>query len=211
MDQVSITYYGHACFGLGYRGYTVILDPYADGKIPGLDDLKVSADAVYCSHSHDDHGYAAAVTLSDVVKAEPFTLETLTVPHDDKDGALRGMNTVHIFNFDGLRVAHLGDIGRQLTADEAAALADLDCLLVPVGGFYTVDAAQAADMVGQLHPRVTVPMHYRHVADGWPQITPVQAFTNRFSAVEYAAEDTLLLTRQTKQQILVLRARNSKE
>ncbi len=211
MDNVSITYYGHACFGLGYRGHTVILDPYADDKIPGLADLRATANAVYCSHGHDDHGYTAAVTLQNTAQKQPYTLQTLTVPHDDKNGALRGMNTVHLFDFDGLRVAHLGDIGRALTEAEAQLLRGVDCLLLPVGGFYTIDAGTAADIVRQLQPRVTIPMHYRHVPDGWPQITPVQAFTDRFSAVHFAAEDTLLLNRQTKQQILVLCAKNSKE
>jgi L-ascorbate metabolism protein UlaG (beta-lactamase superfamily) len=207
VDQVRITYLGHACFDLAYKETHVILDPYADGMVPGLGNVRASAQAVYCSHAHDDHSYRAAVTVIPVEQL-PYTVQELDTPHDDKDGTLRGRNTVRVFTFGGLRVAHLGDLGRALTEQEVQLLEGVDCLLIPVGGFYTIDAETAAAAVRQLHPRVTVPMHYRTEKSGFDKIAKLESFTGLFDQVTYAGSSTLLLDADTKTQIIVLNAQN---
>ena len=207
MDQVRITYLGHACFDLAYNGQSLIVDPYADGMVPGLGSVHAKAQAVYCSHEHGDHNNRAAVVLEE--KASPmWTVQELDVPHDDQDGALRGRNIIRIFTFGSLRVAHLGDLGRLLTEEEAAMLSGVDCLLMPVGGFYTIDAKTAAAVAEQVKPRVVIPMHYRTEKSGFDKIAKLDDFTALCNNVMYAGSDTMLLDDNTNNQILVLNARN---
>jgi len=112
-----------------------------------------------------------------------FTLEEIVADHDPEGGKLRGRSTIRVFDFNGIRIAHMGDIGRALREEEAERLADLDAILIPVGGFYTIDAAQAAEMVSQLCPRVVIPMHYRTESSGYDVIAPVEEFTAMCSEV----------------------------
>lgn len=208
VDQVRITYLGHACFDLAYRDVNIVLDPYADGMVPGLKNMRANAQAVYCSHEHDDHNNRAAVTLVKPVDCTTYSVQELDTPHDDRDGALRGRNVVRVFRFGSIRVAHLGDLGRLLTKEEAAVLHGVDCLLVPVGGFYTIDAAAAAAVTAQVRPRVVIPMHYRTEKSGFDKIAKLESFTSLFENVMCADGSELLLDADTNNQILVLKAQN---
>ena len=160
MEQVKIEYFGHSCFRLTYGGQRLVLDPYATGMIPGLPELKTEAEFVYCSHAHDDHNAVSRVKLLDC-GAPNFTVTELLTDHDDAGGSKRGKNMIRIFDFGGIRVAHFGDLGRELTDAELSALDGLSCALIPVGGFYTIDAAAAAAIAKRLHPATVIPMHYR--------------------------------------------------
>ncbi len=203
MNQIDIAYCGHACFLLDVNGYRIVLDPYANGSIPGLPNLKLDAEAVYCSHGHHDHNYVEAVRLTGIDKTAPYTLEEIVTPHDDQNGKLRGMNTVRIFNFEGLRVAHLGDLGCYPSEELLKKLQFADCLLIPVGGFYTIDAATARDIVEAVQPRVTVPMHYRTDNTGFDRIAHINDFTQYYSQVN-TCNNTVSLSKNTENQILVI-------
>ena len=135
---MKLIWNGHSCFTLATEAGTLVIDPYEDGSVPGLSPLHLKADAVYCSHEHRDHGNRAAVALSG--KPCAVEVEELATWHDEVQGAKRGPNTMRIFSAEGLRVAHLGDLGCGLTPEQAEALSGLDALLIPVGGFYTIDA-----------------------------------------------------------------------
>ena len=176
MDTVKIKYIGHACFALSYKGTDIILDPYMDNMVPGLSNMREKADFVFCSHAHDDHGYLSAVELSGADEAN-FGLGELTVPHDDAEGGKRGWNTVRIFSFGPLRIAHMGDIGRTLTDAEAEVLRGVDCMMLPVGGFYTVGPGEAKTIAEQVQPRVLIPMHYSGFGYGFENIGTAKAFT----------------------------------
>ena len=169
---MKLIWNGHSCFTLATEAGTLVIDPYEDGSVPGLSPLHLEADAVYCSHEHRDHGNRAAVALSG--KPCAVEVEELATWHDEVQGAKRGPNTMRIFSAEGLRVAHLGDLGCGLTPEQAEALSGLDALLIPVGGFYTIDAGQAKAVVDQLKPRVVVPMHYRGKDFGYEVIGPVE-------------------------------------
>ncbi|MBQ3404999.1 MAG: MBL fold metallo-hydrolase, partial [Oscillospiraceae bacterium] len=126
--------------------------------------------------------------------------------HDDARGAKRGENTIHILQAEGLRVVHLGDLGHLLSEEQAASIGSPDLLMIPVGGFYTIDAKQAARTVEQLSPRIVVPMHFRGKGFGFDNIAPVKDFLKlvRYpqrsfdsSSMEFTAGDecfTALLT-----------------
>ena len=113
------------------------------------------------------------------------------------------MNIVRCFQFSSLRVVHLGDLGRLLTEQEARTLARADCLLIPVGGYYTIDSRQAKQVVEQLEPRITIPMHYRTERAGFAQLSRLEEFTGQFSAVRFGGS-SLLLDAQTPAGVTVL-------
>ena len=172
---IQIIWHGHACFSVRCRDYTVVLDPYEDGSIPGLPPLRLEADMVLCSHGHHDHNAVSCVTLRQG-RACPFTVTELPTFHDDQGGALRGRNTIRILEADGLRVAHFGDLGCALTPEQEKALQNLDAALIPVGGFFTIGPAEAAALAARLRPRVLIPMHYKLGKTGLPMIAELDDF-----------------------------------
>ncbi|MBO4914429.1 MAG: MBL fold metallo-hydrolase [Oscillospiraceae bacterium] len=155
---MELTWLGHACFAVESEGYRIVLDPYRMDDYPTL---HTRADAVFCSHSHADHNCVAAVELTKG-KASPFTVEKLATFHDDRGGSLRGENTVHILRSEGKTVIHCGDLGHFPTDAQLAKMSGADVLLIPVGGYYTIDAATAKRVIDAAKPRIAVPMHYRH-------------------------------------------------
>lgn len=203
MKTVTITTYGHACFGLEYEGYRIVIDPYAWGMVPGQPDLHLCANAVYCSHEHGDHNFIKAVTIEESQTPAPYTVREYITPHDDQGGAKRGMNTVRIFEFGDLKVAHLGDIGCFPDEELADALEDVDCMMIPVGGYYTIGCQTAYQIIRAAGPRVAIPMHYRTEKTGFDEISHIDDFTKLWNEVRQK-ENSFVLTPETEKQILVL-------
>ena len=170
---MKLTWLGHACFLLEEDGYRIVLDPYTG--VAGYPPLHIQAHAVFCSHGHFDHHATDCVELLPE-RESPFTVREVETFHDDRGGALRGTNTIRIFTAGGLSAVHLGDLGHQLTAEQAAAIGPVDAVLVPVGGVYTVDAAGAKAVCDALHPRCVVPMHYHHAPYGLTEVDSVEPF-----------------------------------
>ena len=201
---MTITYLGHSCFALESQGYRMILDPYEPDSVPGYRPLRERANQVLCSHEHRDHHGVDQVELRQGGES-PFAVKTISTWHDDVQGAKRGPDTIHILDDGQCRVAHLGDLGCALTAGQMDQLRGLDALMIPVGGFYTIDAQQAKALVDQLKPRVVIPMHYRGENFGYDVIGPLSDFTALCgSAVDYPNAQ-LELTPETKAQVAVLR------
>lgn len=201
---MKLTYLGHSCFVLESYGFQALLDPYRD--IPGLPDIAMTADAVYCSHGHSDHAYADEVTLT-TGKVNPFTVREIDTFHDSQGGALRGRNTVRAFTSEGLTVAHLGDLGHPLTAEQLEKLGPCDVLLLPVGGTYTVDSGEARAVAEAVGPRVIVPMHYRLGDMGFDVLTTLEDFLSQYPrdmVVRYPGS-SLTLTPDMPRQVAVLR------
>ena len=131
---------------------------------------------ILCSHGHFDHN---AVDQAEEVPFDgpcPFAIRTVETFHDDQGGALRGNNTIHILSAGGVTVAHLGDLGHQLSPEQVKAIGPLDAVLIPVGGFYTIDAAGAKAVCEALRPKCVVPMHYHHAPYGLPVVSGVEDF-----------------------------------
>ncbi len=199
---MNIIWNGHSCFTLESENGSVVLDPYQDGAVPGLAPIRPTADAVLCSHEHRDHGARSLVTLTG--RSPSFQVTELPTFHDPEGGALRGPNTIHILSAEGLRIAHLGDLGCSLSAQQLDLLRELDALLIPVGGYYTIDAAQAQAFVQRLNPRVVVPMHYRSDTFGYDVIARLEDFLALRSDVVRYPGNTLVLTKDTPSQTAVL-------
>lgn len=177
MDKIlKITWLGHSCFKVESDGYSVILDPYADGKVPGLKPLRTEADQVLCSHDHDDHNCCEVVTLRNRDVASPFRIQEISTYHDESQGSLRGKNTIYILDDGTYRVAHLGDLGCELSKEERELLKGLDVMMIPVGGYYTIDAAEARQLVEYVLPNVVIPMHYRGMGFGFDVLGSVNEY-----------------------------------
>ena len=193
---------GHSCFLIEAEGYSAVFDPYQDGSVPGLAPLRVTADAVFCSHGHGDHNAKELVTLSG--RTFPLKVETFASYHDDKKGLLRGKNTIHMLHGEGLRAVHLGDLGHMPDKKTLAALHGADVLMLPVGGHFTIDAAQAKAVADAIDPRVVIPMHYRRGGMGYDVIGPVDAFTSLCDNVRFYETDTFELGADTPAQTAVM-------
>ena len=201
---MKITWYGHSCFKAETDQGSVVFDPYQDGRVPGYAPLprNLSADAVLCSHQHGDHNAAELVTLSG--KTPSFTVQELHTFHDEVKGEKRGEDIIRIISAEGMRLAHMGDIGCELTEEQLKALYGVDVLLIPVGGFYTIDAAQAKEMANAINARVVVPMHYRSGQLGYEVIATLDDFTARCNDVVTYDANSVEVTPDTPKQTAVL-------
>jgi len=187
-----ITCIGHAKFLLELDdGMRIVTDPY-DASC-GYPVEPMQADVAFVSHGHRDHN--AVDTLTGLQKVVDTAGEHLLAPgvkvravasfHDDVQGAKRGANLMFVLEAEGLRVAHLGDLGHMPTEAQLEELGPIDVLMTPVGGFFTIDAPAAKKVAELVHARVVVPMHYRTDANaGWP-IAPLDGF---LALYENAAE-----------------------
>ena len=201
--EIKLTYHGHACFTLEYQGAKAVIDPYAPGMIPGQPDLHLTGSVVYCSHGHADHNFTQAVKIADSPSL-PWTVTEFETPHDECNGAKRGMNTVRIFGCGSIRVAHLGDIGCFPDERLAEALERIDCMLIPVGGCYTINSQTAYQIIRAANPRIAIPMHYRTDKTGFEEIGHIDDFCRLWNQVN-TCEGTFTLTKDAEHQILIMK------
>jgi len=163
---MKIKWYGHACFKLSFsQGPYVVTDPFDDHV--GYPLCKTTADIVTTSHGHGDHNYVESIEGKPTVlnRAGMFTFDDLLVRavksyHDEDNGAQRGENLIFIYESDDLKIAHLGDLGHEPDLKQYAALEGTDVLLIPIGGYYTIDTATALKVVENVKPRLVIPMHF---------------------------------------------------
>lgn len=164
---MEITWYGHSCFRLTERNLaTVVTDPYDSTKI-GYKPLKLKADIVTVSHNSPGHNNTNSVNGVAHIITGPgeyeignvFITAVQTNGQDDNDnGNLR--NILYVFDYDGVTVAHLGDLIRVPTQMEVEALGSVTVALVPVGGGGGLNAAKAAEVISLIEPNIVIPMHY---------------------------------------------------
>ncbi|SHO48387.1 MBL fold metallo-hydrolase [Anaerocolumna xylanovorans] len=169
---MKIKWYGQACFRItAENGTRIVMDPYHDMfgyKLPELE-----AGIVTTSHEHGDHNNVGAIsgTFEHIKEAGKFLnagieIKGIETFHDKVLGAKRGKNIVYHFKIDGLNVCHCGDLGHLLDCRQMQEIGKVDILLLPVGGTFTLNAADAAKVMKQLSPKIVIPMHYRTKALG---------------------------------------------
>lgn len=194
---MKLIWHGHACFELISADGSVVFDPYAPGSVRGLKLKPLRADSVICSHSHSDHNYAAGVELTGL--SPRFEFKQIPTYHDGKLGALRGDNLCSIICAEGLRLAHLGDLGHTLDPETATGFGALDVLMIPVGGYYTICPQQAKEVALALDAKTIIPMHYRSAGMGLENVAYVDDFLALWSddeivylsGCEYEAEKSV--------------------
>ena len=169
---MKIEYLGHACFLI--EG-SLVIDPYKDGSVPGLEPLRVKAAKVICTHGHADHSGVECVELDGGECG--LRVQEVASFHDDAGGTLRGPNTIFVITSpSGEKLVHLGDLGHFPDDEQLTAISDADYLLIPVGGYYTIDAATAVKICEAARPKCIIPMHFRTDVSGYPELATVDEF-----------------------------------
>ena len=172
MKDMNINWYGQSCFQISStRGkdnhVSIVIDPFDEST--GLIVPKLQADIVLVTHEHSDHNNIKAVS------GEPFIIEGpgeydikgsfiqgISGYHDNAQGAQRGSITIYTIETEGMRICHLSDLGqKELSPSQLDKIGDIDILMIPIGGIYTIDAADAVKIMAQIEPRVIIPMHYK--------------------------------------------------
>lgn len=164
---MDITYLGHSSFKIKTRTASIITDPF-DPAMLGLKFAPTDADIVTISHDHGDHNAVGKVSNVKKVVNGPGEYEISGVSiigvqsfHDSKEGGERGKNTIYVFEADRLRFAHLGDLGHTLSDEKISEIGDVDVLMIPVGGFYTIGPKEAVEIINKIEPYFVIPMHYK--------------------------------------------------
>jgi len=187
---MKITWYGHSCFLIEGGDVRILTDPF-DAKVPyDFPDLPVAI--VTVSHDHFDHNAVDRVAGRPIVvkgvgerTAHGIDFIGIHSFHDDKEGAERGENTIYAFDLEGVRIAHLGDLGTSLDEGQIEALGDVRILLIPVGGHFTIDAETASRIAKDLRgAKIVIPMHFKtdRIVD-WP-IETVEPFAKMMENVK---------------------------
>ena len=199
-----ISWFFHSCFKLESDGYSIVVDPF--DEVSGYPEPQLNANAVFASHDHHDHNNIEAVTIDSHIGEPKIKVNTIPCFHDTNMGKDRGNNLIHIFEAEGMRVAHLGDLGHVLTDEQVNALKHCDALLIPVGGFYTIDAKAAYEICQKVEPRVIVPMHYQYGGRGLKQIASPEEFLDLFPSemIKVYDKPVIELTPETEAHIAFL-------
>ena len=169
---MQIIWHGQSCFQIissqGKNNHVnIVIDPYSEDI--GLKVPKLEADILLTTHNHYDHNNVKAVEGNPFLIQGPGEYEIKEVfiqgiPafHDSSLGKERGINTIYTIEAEELRLCHLGDLGqKELTSEQIDKIGQVDILMIPVGGVYTISAKEAVKIMSQIEPNITIPMHYQ--------------------------------------------------
>lgn len=167
---MKIQWLGHSCFFITTdNGTRIMLDPC--DAATGYAIKPRECDILTISHEHHDHNCAELAAGQPIridkcgeYEAHGVKITGISTYHDDVQGAKRGKNIIFIIEADGLRIAHLGDLGERLSDAAAARIGQTDVMLMPIGGVYTIDAQGASELMRRLEPKMIIPMHYKTAA-----------------------------------------------
>ncbi|MEM1608836.1 MAG: MBL fold metallo-hydrolase [Ignisphaera sp.] len=167
--MVVVRWHGHACFEIvTSKGTVIVLDPH-DGYSIGLKPPRVQADIVLITHEHFDHNAYAVVAKPSATVLSMFVgekavndvmIKGFKAYHDREKGKRRGRVSIYKVYADNISFVHLGDLGHELDNTYKNVLGDIDVLMIPVGGTYTIDPKSAWNVIELLTPKVVIPMHY---------------------------------------------------
>ncbi len=171
---MNINWYGQSCFQITLQKQkkdkekvSIVIDPFSEKT--GLKLPKLKGHILLSTHDHFDHNNTEAVEGDPFVINSPGEYELHNVfiqgvssYHDQEKGAERGINTIFSLETEGLRICHLGDFGeKELSSKQMENIGEVDILMIPVGGVYTIDAKDAVRVISQIEPRIVIPMHYK--------------------------------------------------
>ena len=168
---MTITWYGHACFKIQTKSpgseAVIYIDPF-DRSI-GLRPPFGQGEIILATHNHYDHNNVKTI------KGQPFVIEGpgeyeikgisiqgISAFHDASNGKERGLITIYVIESEEIRVCHLGDFGqKELSEEQLDKLGDINILMIPVGGVFTISGEQASKIIRQIEPKIVIPMHYK--------------------------------------------------
>jgi len=206
---MKINYLGHSSFLITGKTNTgeevsLVTDPF-DPKAVGLSYSKQKADIVTISHNHPDHFYLK--NIEGEANNGYFLIETpgeyelkglrvfgIKSFHDDKNGLDRGGNIMYVYDFAEATIAHLGDIGHTLDSNQLELLEEVDILMIPVGGKFTVDPKIAMQIIESIEPKIVIPMHYKSekMIPAYDELSTLQGFLAE-AGTEATTEKNLII------------------
>ncbi|MFZ1549263.1 MAG: MBL fold metallo-hydrolase, partial [Microgenomates group bacterium] len=199
---MQLKYLGHSSFLIKSKDAKVVTDPF-DPKAVGLKFPKQEADIVTLSHGHADHNHIAGVSAEALVVDWPGEYEKMGVRitgyatfHDQEKGAQRGENTMYKIEADEVSILHCGDLGHALTDELVDEIGDVDILLIPVGGFYTIDSAEALKVIQKIEPSIVIPMHFNREGldqKAYGQLTGLDEFIKVYGSAPAETLDVLTI------------------
>jgi L-ascorbate metabolism protein UlaG (beta-lactamase superfamily) len=214
-----IKYLAHAAFLITAQdGKKIVIDPYHSA--PGFNYAPVAetADIVTKSHDHGDHnaielikGHPQIVSEAGSRTVKGIAIKGVEAFHDAVGGSKAGKDIIYVFSLDGLNLCHLGDLGHPLDAAQLAEIKPVDVLLIPVGGFFTIDAKVAAEVAAALNAKVIIPMHYKTAKSEGLPISTVDGFLKDKKNVRKLSSSTLEISPATlppSPEIVVLQPAN---
>jgi len=177
---MKVKWLGHSAFIItSDEGINIITDPYSTGMGINYGEIKEAADIVVVSHDHADHANTKLPGSPQVIKgtdeAKGIKFKGIAAYHDEAKGRQRGPNSIICFTVDGIKLCHLGDLGHQLTDEQAREIGEVDILMLPIGGVFTIDPKTATKVCDKLKPKVAIPMHYSTEKCAYP-ISGVEEF-----------------------------------
>lgn len=208
---------GHASFKIRGKTVTIVTDPYLPDMVGLKFPKNVEADIVTVSHEHRDHDAVDQIGGSPYIVRGPGEYEIKGAHirgtpsfHDAERGAKRGRNTMYHIELDGVRLAHLGDLGHTLSAGDVEELGDVDILFIPVGGVFTIHAKQAVEIVNEIEPSIVIPMHYNRPGlnpKNFSELVPVSDFLKEIGKEGTSTQQKLNITKDKiteEMQVIVL-------
>lgn len=163
---MDIFWLGHSSFRIKGKEATIITDPF--DKTLGYPMKKLTASIVTVSHDHPQHSHLEGVGNGPRIVSRPGEYEIASVFingvatfHDSSEGEQRGKNTAFFLDIEDVKICHLGDLGHVPTPAQIEQMSGADILMVPVGGVSTLGAAEAAETISLLSPRLVIPMHFK--------------------------------------------------
>lgn len=198
---MEINWLGHSCFIIKGKDKTVVTDPCPPSL--GYPQVKPEADIVTLSHSHPGHSYIEGIANDPKQIKSPGEYEIggifingIASFHDNKKGEIKGKNIIFVIELNGITLCHLGDLGHQLTPQFIEGIGGIDILFLPVGEVSTIPIDMAIEMVGQLNPRIVIPMHYKTDVSS-DNLQPVDNFLKKMGIREPQAQPNLMVTKSS--------------
>lgn len=202
---MQLKYLGHSSFLIKTKDAKVVTDPF-DPKAVGMKFPKQEADVVTFSHQHPDHNYGSGVSSEALVIDWPGESDKLGVRitgyptfHDNDKGAQRGENIIFKIEAEEISILHCGDLGHTLTDELVDEIGDVDILLIPVGGHYTIDVADAVKVIHKIEPSIVIPMHYNHKdldQKAHKDLTGLEEFVAKYGSAPSESLDVLTMKKE---------------
>ncbi len=214
---MDITPLGLSSFKIRGKHVSVVTDPYASEMVGLKFPRHTQSEIVTVSHQHNDHNATEQIEGNPFIISGPgeyeikgVTIRGFSTFHDNAGGSERGKNTIYRIEIDGITIAHLGDLGHALSGGQVEELDGVDVLCIPVGGAFTVDAAAASGVVGEIEPKIVIPMHYQRPGlnqETFGALAPLSLFLKEMGKEGVSAQSKLSISKDKlppEMQVVVL-------
>ena len=169
--EVRLTFVGHSTWLIESPGGVKIATDYNDYLRPAVVPDIATMNRAHTSHysNFPDPGIKHVLrgwNPEGGPAKHDMTVEDVrvrNVPTNIRDwggGSIPYGNSIFIFEVAGLCIGHLGHLHHTLTDQQIAQIGQLDVVMVPVDGSYTMDTAGMVEVLRALRARLVLPMHY---------------------------------------------------